>query len=242
MSDQPRPTPRTSALAAKYIASPHTAIEAKEIWVLAETLEAESDARAETIAALANNLAASDSKNASLRGEVKAVGEEIAELRRLLREATEALEKSIEHDAARTGRIAELENLATVLLGPCNPPLDCPHEELVAFINSLTPGERVIERGQSCMIGQTGTVILYDGSISVRWGTVFKEGTGMVTSVTGGTRRIESGSLLATKEAESAKLREALEAISRHPNNDSKDAMHMTIIARQALAGKETPQ
>lgn len=198
MNDQPRPTPRTSALAAKYIASPHTAIEAKEIWVLAETLESESDARAE--------------------------------------------------------RIAELQNLASVLLGPCNPPLDCPREELVAFINSLTPGQRVIERGQSCMIGQTGTVILYDGSISVRWDTVFREGTGMVTSVTGGTRRIESGSLLATKESESAKLREALKPAEEmalwleaalkckdwHWDSEQYECAESSLTAyRQALAGKE---
>jgi len=72
------------------------------------------------------------------------------------------------------------------------PPLDCPQEELIEFIRSLKPGDRVVERGQSCMTGETGTVVLCgDGRTGVRWDTKFREGSGMVTSVTGGTRRLQ---------------------------------------------------
>lgn len=71
------------------------------------------------------------------------------------------------------------------------PPLDCTREELLAFFDTLQEGDRVIERGVSGMQGETGTIIFYKERKSVRWDTKFKEGTGMVTSLTGGLRRLE---------------------------------------------------
>lgn len=72
------------------------------------------------------------------------------------------------------------------------PPLGCPHAELVAFIRSLKPGDRVIELGYSGMKGQTGTVELREGNVLIRWDTKFEEGTGMVTSFTGGARLLDT--------------------------------------------------
>lgn len=72
------------------------------------------------------------------------------------------------------------------LEGNWNPPLDCPHEDLVAFIQSLKEGERVIEAGVSGFTGWTGTVVFSNNVCCVAW-----DGSrGMVTSCTGGTRRI----------------------------------------------------
>ena len=70
------------------------------------------------------------------------------------------------------------------------PSLDCGIEEFRKFYNTLKVGERVVERGVSCMTDETGTIVETDHGIGVRWDTKFKEGTGMVTSVTGGTRRL----------------------------------------------------
>ena len=72
-----------------------------------------------------------------------------------------------------------------------SPPLDCLHEELVAYIKSMKGGERVMEMGVSCMQGQTGTVEIRDSGVCIRWDTVFDEGSGMVTSFTGGARIIK---------------------------------------------------
>jgi hypothetical protein len=72
-----------------------------------------------------------------------------------------------------------------------SPPLDCSHAEFMAFYNTLAIGDRVIERGNSGMYGQTGHIVLCrDGSKGVKWDTIFDEGTGMVTSITGGTRAL----------------------------------------------------
>jgi hypothetical protein len=75
---------------------------------------------------------------------------------------------------------------------PIDPPLDCSNEVLVAYIRSMKGGERVIEMGGSAMKGETGTVEINPvGGICIRWDTEFKEGSGMVTSFTGGARIIE---------------------------------------------------
>ena len=76
-----------------------------------------------------------------------------------------------------------------------NPPLDCTHEEFLAFHESLKFGERVVERGQSCMTGETGTIVKTNrgSGKGVKWDTEFADhpGARMTTSVTGGTRRLE---------------------------------------------------
>lgn len=71
-----------------------------------------------------------------------------------------------------------------------NPALDCSIEEFRAFCATLKVGEKVVERGNSCMTGETGVIVEKDGRIGVKWDTSFEEGLGMVTSVTFGTRRI----------------------------------------------------
>jgi hypothetical protein len=73
-----------------------------------------------------------------------------------------------------------------------DPPLDCTIEEFRDFIDTLNEGDRVIERGNSGMTGETGTIVISRNGHEkcVRWDTVFREGTGMVTSITGGTRRL----------------------------------------------------
>jgi hypothetical protein len=76
---------------------------------------------------------------------------------------------------------------------PVSPPLDCSLDEFRAFVETLQVGERVIERGASGMTGETGTIVLSktpSNGKCVKWDTKFREGTGMVTSITGGTRRI----------------------------------------------------
>lgn len=72
------------------------------------------------------------------------------------------------------------------------PPLGCSRDEFLAFINSLEEGERVIEAGVSGMQWETGVTVLskHGNGMCVRWDTKFREGTGMVTSITGGTRRL----------------------------------------------------
>lgn len=89
-------------------------------------------------------------------------------------------------------------NSAVALLPPLagSPPLDCPREDLVAYIRSMKGGERVQEMGGSCMIGCKGTVEIRDGSVCIRWDRQeYAEGEGvMVTSFTGGARMIEENS------------------------------------------------
>lgn len=73
------------------------------------------------------------------------------------------------------------------------PPLDCSREDLLAFFGTLEEGDRVIECGESGMKGQTGTIVLSKDPAHgkcVRWDTEFEEGTGMVSGITGGTRRL----------------------------------------------------
>ncbi len=102
-----------------------------------------------------------------------------------------ATEKANYEQAARTFRhcAGEIEDL----LNPCLPPLGCSIEEFRAFVETLEIGERVIERGKSGMKGETGTVVMSKTpghGKCVKWDTVFCEGSGMVTSITGGTRRL----------------------------------------------------
>ena len=88
---------------------------------------------------------------------------------------------------------------------PCSPSLGCSIEEFRAFVETLQVGERVIERGQSMMTGETGTVVMSrtpGHGKCVKWDTKFREGSGMVTSITGGTRRLqENAQSQATKPA-----------------------------------------
>jgi len=72
-----------------------------------------------------------------------------------------------------------------------NPPLDCSHEALVAYIRSMKGGERVVET-QDCMKGCEGTVEIKDGCVRIRWDhQKYADGEGvMVTSFTGGARII----------------------------------------------------
>jgi hypothetical protein len=77
---------------------------------------------------------------------------------------------------------------------PCSPSLGCSIEEFRAFVETLQVGDRVIERGQSMMTGETGTVVMSrtpSHGKCVKWDTKFREGSGMVTSITGGTRRLQ---------------------------------------------------
>ena len=87
-------------------------------------------------------------------------------------------------------------NDSTVALLPPltgSPPLDCPYEDLVAYIRAMKGGERVQEMGGSCMTGMKGTVEIRDGSVCIRWDHhEYADGAGvMVTSFTGGARMIE---------------------------------------------------
>lgn len=74
-----------------------------------------------------------------------------------------------------------------------DPPLDCSHEELVAYILAMKGGERVQEMGCSCMIGMKGTVEIKNGSPHIRWDHhEYIDGNGvMVTSFTAGARIIQ---------------------------------------------------
>ena len=68
-------------------------------------------------------------------------------------------------------------------------------DELRKYLNGLEVDERVIETGQSCMTGRTGTVYISEnegtkGSKCVKWDAPAGETGRMGTSVTGGTRRI----------------------------------------------------
>lgn len=77
---------------------------------------------------------------------------------------------------------------------PFYPPLDCSHEELVSYIQSMKGGERVMEMGGGCMTGCKGTVEIHeDGSVCIRWDhREYADGAGvMVTSFTGGARTIQ---------------------------------------------------
>lgn len=70
------------------------------------------------------------------------------------------------------------------------PPLNCSAEEFKSFCNSLEIGERVIELGDSCMTGQTGTIVEGREGKAVKWDTDF-DGRQMTTAITAGTRRIQ---------------------------------------------------
>ena len=76
---------------------------------------------------------------------------------------------------------------------PIYPALDCPKEELVAYIRSMKGGERVMEMGGSCMQGEKGTVEIREGRVLIRWDWQdFTDRPGvMVTSFTGGARIIQ---------------------------------------------------
>jgi len=87
------------------------------------------------------------------------------------------------------------EDAGAVLGGsPVRPSLDCSHEELVAYIRSMTGGERVQEMGRSGMQGMKGTVEIQNNSVCIRWDRhEYADGAGvMVTSFTGGARIIEA--------------------------------------------------
>jgi len=77
---------------------------------------------------------------------------------------------------------------------PCCPPLDCSHEELVAYIRSMKGGERVMEMGGSGMAGMKGTVEIRDNDVLIRWDHAKYADTAgvMVTSFTGGARIIQT--------------------------------------------------
>ena len=75
----------------------------------------------------------------------------------------------------------------------CCPSLDCSHDELVAYIRSMTGGERVMEMERSAMYGLTGTVEIRNGDVCIRWDHAeYADGAGvMMTSFTGGARIIQ---------------------------------------------------
>ena len=75
----------------------------------------------------------------------------------------------------------------------CCPSLDCPHDELVAYIRSMRGGERVREMERSAMYGLKGTVEIHDDDVCIRWDHAeYADGAGvMVTSFTGGARIIQ---------------------------------------------------
>ena len=88
---------------------------------------------------------------------------------------------------------------------PCSPSLGCSIEEFRAFVETLQVGERMIERGQSMMTGETGTVVMSrtpGHGKCVKWDTKFREGSGMVTSITGGTRRLQENAEVSQPEGE----------------------------------------
>jgi len=60
------------------------------------------------------------------------------------------------------------------------------------YLDSLRPGERVVETGQSCKAGQQGTVYVsrLTGNICVMWDEIPGDGGRVVTIVTHGTRRV----------------------------------------------------
>lgn len=94
----------------------------------------------------------------------------------------------------RMGWVIKTDTAKVSLLAlvPNNPPLDCTDEEFRAFVMSLKVGDRVVECGQSMMIGETGTVVegSREGEKCVRWDTLFVDSPAgrMTTSITGGTR------------------------------------------------------
>lgn len=60
-----------------------------------------------------------------------------------------------------------------------------------AYLNTLKAGDRVIETGNNCMRGCSGTVYLNDNNlICVKWDRAVGESRWMGTSVTAGTRKI----------------------------------------------------
>jgi len=75
---------------------------------------------------------------------------------------------------------------------PPVPSLDCSRDELIAFIRTRKPGDRVIEMGESGMKGQIGTVEIHRGEVCIRWDTEFDLPGQMVSSFTAGARMIEA--------------------------------------------------
>ena len=63
-------------------------------------------------------------------------------------------------------------------------------DEFREFHANLNVGDRVIERGESGMKGETGTIVEMESGKCIKWDTKFEEGSGMVTSVTLGARLI----------------------------------------------------
>jgi len=89
-------------------------------------------------------------------------------------------------------RDPDLDRPLKPMIPEITPPLDCSHEDLVAYIRSMKGGERVQEMGSSCMTGQKGTVEIKNGDVLIRWDRrEYADGAGvMVTSFTGGARII----------------------------------------------------
>lgn len=92
------------------------------------------------------------------------------------------------------------------LVSTC-PSLDCPPDELVAYIKSMKGGERVMEMGESGMTGMKGTVEVKDGTVCIRWDYAeYADYAGvMVTSFTGGARIIEENAKCGATEAKGTK-------------------------------------
>jgi hypothetical protein len=68
--------------------------------------------------------------------------------------------------------------------------------EIINHLQSLQPGERVIETSNNCMKGRKGTVYISQnqttkGSICIQWDKLPHEKSQIGTSATWGTRRIE---------------------------------------------------
>ncbi len=62
-------------------------------------------------------------------------------------------------------------------------------DQIGEYLNSLKPGEHVIETGRSCMTGKKGVVYIGEGRMSKGTICVLWEG-GLGTSATWGTRRL----------------------------------------------------
>ena len=63
-------------------------------------------------------------------------------------------------------------------------------QAVIDYLNSLLPGELVVECGQSCMLGCVGTVVSGKHGTAVQWDPQEGETGLMTTSVTWGTRRL----------------------------------------------------
>ncbi len=67
-------------------------------------------------------------------------------------------------------------------------------DDVREYLRGLQADERVVETGQSCMTGRTGTVYIKDGLPCVRWDKLPGDTGQMGTSATWGTRRIKERS------------------------------------------------